>query len=38
MIADRFRIARRRAGLDGKAPDLRTDLFRRVYDGQPELF
>ncbi len=38
MIADRFRIARRRAGLDGPAPSLRTDLFRRVYDRQPDLF
>jgi DNA repair photolyase len=38
MIADRFRIARRRAGLEGQVPALRMDLFRRVYDKQPELF
>jgi DNA repair photolyase len=38
MIADRFRVARRRAGLDGDTPALRTNLFRRVYDRQPDLF
>jgi DNA repair photolyase len=38
LIADRFRIARRRFGLDGEAPPLRTDRFRPVYDRQPELF
>jgi hypothetical protein len=38
MIADRFRVARRRFDLDGEAPALRTDLFRRVYDRQPGLF
>ena len=38
MIADRFRVARRRFGLDREAPALRTDLFRRVYDNQPDLF
>jgi DNA repair photolyase len=38
LIADRFRLARRRFGLDGEAPPLRTDRFRPVYDRQPELF
>lgn len=38
MIAGRFKLARRRHGLDGDSPALRTDLFRRAADRQLALF
>lgn len=38
LIADRFRIARRRHGLDGDLPELRTDRFRRADEKQFDLF
>ena len=38
MIADRFRIARRRFGLNRSTPELRTDRFRRFDEAQLDLF
>jgi DNA repair photolyase len=38
LMLTRFRLARRRYGLDGPRLELRTDLFRRPTSAQGELF